>query len=224
MVAGVAWLWPATAGAQSFDCATARSPDEMAICREPGLARLDQELATLQRHELRKLSEADREVYEQHGALFLNARRRCGDRHRCIEQSYRNRIKEFQEFLTASQPDAAKSGGLSEQSTERQASRSKRDADATAAVAAQPEARPAPVAPPADRGRSSDVTVGVEPGAPAPPKASAESTPKRQRKRDRAATAVAAAQSEARPKPAPSTEGSGGSTPTIRWVNPPPAR
>ena len=41
----VGLLLPGVAMAQSFDCAKARSPQEKAICREPGLAALDRSLA-----------------------------------------------------------------------------------------------------------------------------------------------------------------------------------
>lgn len=209
-------LWPATAAAQSFDCRSARSPNELVICREPGLARLDQQLAALQRSEIGKLPNEDRQAFEDHGVLFLNARRRCGESRRCIEQSYINRIKEFQEFLAASQPDEAKSGTSPEPSSERQTSRRTRSTDASR----QPEAGGTTTGPV----RSSDVAVQVEPSPPSTPKASADTAPKRRAKRDSTSRAAAAAQSEARPTRAASTEGSGGSAPTIQWVNPPPAR
>src|SRR5215204_3681760 len=109
LLAASASLWPEIAGAQSFDCRNARSPDEFMVCRDPGLARLDQELATLQRSETDKLPKEARPGFDENATLFQNARRRCGESYRCLEQSYRNRIKEFQDLSTGPGEDA-KSG------------------------------------------------------------------------------------------------------------------
>ena len=74
---------------QSFDCHSAHAADEVTICHEPRLAKLDQDLAALQRNE------AKRDDVEGNEVAFLNARRRCGENRGCIEQSYRNRIQEL---------------------------------------------------------------------------------------------------------------------------------
>src|ERR1044071_3279620 len=55
-------LWPGAAGAQSYNCASAYYPDEHMICREPGLARLDEQLATLFRLQVNKLDKEQREA------------------------------------------------------------------------------------------------------------------------------------------------------------------
>jgi uncharacterized protein len=89
------------ASGQSFDCRKARSADEMTICQESGLAHLDQELASLKRQRKEKHHKAERDEADDNETPFLNARRRCGENHACIEQSYRNRIRE----LTRSVPD-----------------------------------------------------------------------------------------------------------------------
>src|SRR5205823_3070214 len=88
-------LWPAPACAQSLDCRAARAADEATICAQPGLAQLDQELARRYGQERGRLAREQRDEFDEHESLFLNARRRCGDNARCIEQSYRNRIREF---------------------------------------------------------------------------------------------------------------------------------
>ena len=93
-------LWPEPASAQSFNCQMARSADEAMICDEPGLARLDAELGTLYRTEFGRLDKDQREAFQQHETLFLNARRRCAVNYRCIEQSYHNRIRELQDMLS----------------------------------------------------------------------------------------------------------------------------
>jgi uncharacterized protein len=90
------------ASGQSFDCRKARSADEMTICQESGLAQLDQELASLKRQRKEKHHKAEHDEADDNETPFLNARRRCGENHACIEQSYRNRIRE----LTQAVPDA----------------------------------------------------------------------------------------------------------------------
>src|SRR5260370_31967430 len=88
------------AGAQSFDCRTARTTDEQTICQDPELARLDQQLATLYHRDIGNLAEEQREQFQRHETYFLNARRRCGENSHCLGASYRNRINELQGLLT----------------------------------------------------------------------------------------------------------------------------
>jgi uncharacterized protein len=84
------------ASGQSFDCRTTRAADEVTICHEPGLAKLDQDLAALQRQR----HNAKRDDVEDNESAFLNARRRCSENRGCIEQSYRNRIQELARSLS----------------------------------------------------------------------------------------------------------------------------
>ena len=74
----------------------ARAADEVTICHEPGLGKLDQDLAALRRQR----QKADRDDVEDNEIAFLNARHRCGENRGCIEQSYRNRIQEFAQSLS----------------------------------------------------------------------------------------------------------------------------
>ena len=97
-----------------------------------------------------------------------------------------------------------------------QSSREPISAPATSA-AAQPEAKPAP---PPDRGRSGDAAARPEPSASSASNTSIDTPLKPETKRDRKRAADKSVQAEPR---AASTEGSGGSAPVIRWVNPPPA-
>ena len=82
---------PGAESGQSFDCRSAHAADEVTICHEPHLAKLDQDLAALRRQR----NEAKRDDVEGNEIAFLNARRRCGENRGCIEQSYRNRIQEL---------------------------------------------------------------------------------------------------------------------------------
>ena len=84
------------ASGQSFDCRTARAADEVTICHEPGLAKLDHDLAALRRQR----HKAKRDDVEDNEIAFLNARHRCGENRGCIEQSYRNRIQELARSLS----------------------------------------------------------------------------------------------------------------------------
>jgi len=85
-----------SARGQTFDCQTVRTADEVTICHEPGLAKLDQDLSAL-RHQR---NQAKRDDGEDNETPFLNARRRCGENRDCIEQSYRNRIEELARSLS----------------------------------------------------------------------------------------------------------------------------
>lgn len=89
------------ANGQSFDCRHARSADEFTVCQEAGLAKLDQEVASLKHQRKEKHRKAERDEADDNETAFLNARRRCGESRACIEQSYRNRIQE----LTQSSPE-----------------------------------------------------------------------------------------------------------------------
>src|SRR5260370_28093317 len=109
LLVAAASMRPAPASAQSFDCRNARYADEKLICREPGLAQLDQDLATRYRRQLGNLAKDRQDEFQHHEIFFLNARRRCGDNYGCIEQSYRNRIQELDNLVSAeaAQPPAA---------------------------------------------------------------------------------------------------------------------
>jgi uncharacterized protein len=90
----------AIAGAQSFDCRAARTADELIICQNGDLARLDQQLAAAYRRDLATLGPEQRDQFQHNEVAFLNARRRCGEDYRCIAQSYRNRILELQNLTS----------------------------------------------------------------------------------------------------------------------------
>jgi uncharacterized protein len=104
------------AGAQSFDCRAARYPDELTICRESELARLDQQLATLYHRQIGNLAPEHRDQFQRHEIYFLNARRRCGEDSRCIELSYRNRIRELEGLVASAEREGA--GGIAERRPE----------------------------------------------------------------------------------------------------------
>jgi uncharacterized protein len=94
-----AWIGASPAAGQSFDCRNARFADEKTICREAGLGQLDKDLAAAYDRAGKKLSKKEREEFESNETAFVNARHRCGENLACIEQSYRNRLQEFQTLL-----------------------------------------------------------------------------------------------------------------------------
>src|SRR6202043_3113072 len=77
----------------------ARYADERAICQQPRLGQLDQQLASAYDRVMRKLPKEERDAFDNNETAFVTARRRCGDHPDCIEQSYRNRIQELQAAL-----------------------------------------------------------------------------------------------------------------------------
>jgi uncharacterized protein len=85
--------------AQSFNCRYARQPDERAICHDPPLGRLDEELASVYRRLFLRLpKEQGEQLYKEEDA-FLILRSRCGAQRACLEESYRRRIRELEETL-----------------------------------------------------------------------------------------------------------------------------
>jgi uncharacterized protein len=85
--------------AQSFNCRYARHPDERAICQNPGLARLDEELASVYRRLLLRLPKQEGEQLYKEEDAFVILRSRCGVQHSCIEESYRQRLRQLKEAL-----------------------------------------------------------------------------------------------------------------------------
>jgi|HubBroStandDraft_6_1064221.scaffolds.fasta_scaffold34660_6 uncharacterized protein len=225
------------ASGQSFDCRKARSADEMTICQESGLAQLDQQLASLKRQRKEKHHKAERDEADDNETPFLNARRRCGENHACIEQSYRNRIRELSQSVPDEDPErpgrhtdakrsdrqkAVKRDGGKTEDQHTEAEDAKRgatetaiaspgrttDQSATTAIAAPPI--PDREVQPSD---ASAAPVGRQrSGTHGSGDEMAGSEPPKQRSKR---GAPATAQSAAQPAPA--------GAPTIKWVNPPPS-
>jgi uncharacterized protein len=192
-----------TAHGQSFDCRRARSADEWTICQESGLAKLDQELASLKRQRKEKHHKAERDEADDNETAFLNARRRCRENRACLEQSYRNRIQELSR--SSSEDEGEPPNRATAEPTAKTPEKQRAKATATAAPpAAEREVQPTGTfAAAAEPQRSGGEASRVEP---------AEGEPqKRQAKHRTSATARTAGQ--------PARSG----TPTIQWVNPSPS-
>lgn len=92
--AAIVSFGPAPADAQSFDCAKARLPTEIAICDSRRLGRLDEEMASLYfglPHYVRKDLERDQR-------RWLRRRNACRYDEQCIARSYRRRIEELSAY------------------------------------------------------------------------------------------------------------------------------
>ncbi len=84
----------APAWSQSFDCGDADLPAEVAICENPELAELDEEMASL----YFSLPSGVRSEITQSQARWLRQRNACGYNFRCIERAYLQRIEFLSEY------------------------------------------------------------------------------------------------------------------------------
>jgi uncharacterized protein len=85
--------------AQSFSCRYAHRSDERAICHDPLLARLDEELASVYRRLVLRLPKEEGEQLFKEEDAFVTLRNRCGAQRACIAESYRRRIRRLKEEL-----------------------------------------------------------------------------------------------------------------------------
>lgn len=82
------------ADAASFDCSKARTPDEKAVCRNPGLSELDTQMAALWYSYKRfPFLMGASGVRRDDAFQFLADRRRCGANVACLRRVYQARIK-----------------------------------------------------------------------------------------------------------------------------------
>ena len=94
-ILAAALLLSTAASAQSFNCRYARFADEVAICQSPLLSRLDERLS-------RRFYETRNEVggaeLDAEQDAWLRSRRSCGSDEDCIEDAYRERIRELRNY------------------------------------------------------------------------------------------------------------------------------
>ena len=88
-------LLVSSALAQSFNCQYARVPDELVICADPQLSRLDERLSNRFYRLRESLSGADRVRLDQDQSAWLDGRHRCRRDRACIAQAYVSRIAEL---------------------------------------------------------------------------------------------------------------------------------
>ena len=81
----------------SFNCRYARTRGEIAVCRNPGLASLDRQMATQFYRALSRATPGARLILQRSRSRFLNYRDSCGS-DACIAQAYRDRMAEISEI------------------------------------------------------------------------------------------------------------------------------
>jgi uncharacterized protein YecT (DUF1311 family) len=86
---------PHSAGAQSFNCRYAHYADEAAVCQDPALGRLDNQLNSVYNGVMRRLpSEAQRRLDRDEDS-WVAQRRQCGADPACITRAYHQRMHQL---------------------------------------------------------------------------------------------------------------------------------
>lgn len=88
-------LAPTPAESQSFNCARASTPTERAICQNPMLGNLDEEMADIYQNVRARLSGNNRQVLIDEQRAWLRARDNCGASVGCIQDAYNWQIGEL---------------------------------------------------------------------------------------------------------------------------------
>ncbi len=88
------------ARAASFDCARARSPDEHAICADPGLSNLDSRLTGLLDLDEGTVAMGQRGDMQDAQSAWVKMRSRCGADRACLRARYETRLKQVTDHLT----------------------------------------------------------------------------------------------------------------------------
>lgn len=81
----------------SFDCGSARTRGEIAVCNDNGLAALDVNMATQYRRALAAAAPDERALLQSTRDRFLRYRDRCPDR-QCIADAYVGRMREIRDI------------------------------------------------------------------------------------------------------------------------------
>lgn len=91
-------LLPFSAQAASYDCTQARTSAEIAVCANPGLNRLDEDMAVLYRSLFNELPRRQAERMRQDQRSWLTARNSCGADVRCLRARYQERMSRLNEY------------------------------------------------------------------------------------------------------------------------------
>jgi len=85
-------------GRPSFDCSSARSRGEVAVCADSGLSALDLNMATQYGRALASASPDQRDLLRDTARRFYAFRDRCPDR-QCIANAYVGRMREIRDII-----------------------------------------------------------------------------------------------------------------------------
>lgn len=91
-------LVPFVASAASFDCTRADTAAEIAVCDNPSLNRLDEDLAVEYRALLRRLPPRRAEMVRQDQRSWIAARDSCRADVRCLRARYQERSARLNEY------------------------------------------------------------------------------------------------------------------------------
>jgi uncharacterized protein len=84
--------------AQSFNCRDAQKPDEVLICQNPQLAKLDEQMASMYFRLRNSLSGTARSRLEADQTAWLQERYGCGRDAGCIRGMYERRIEQLAKY------------------------------------------------------------------------------------------------------------------------------
>ena len=105
-VAASLFLLPQSTDAQSFNCGKARTADEIAICHDPWLGDLDEEMSDIFYSLMNELVRADPSGYRHQQAQlrseqkdWLRRRGWCRSDVHCIGNAYTKRIEELRSYF-----------------------------------------------------------------------------------------------------------------------------
>lgn len=89
---------PQQSASPSFSCGAARTRGEIAVCRDPGLATLDRQMAAQFNSALASADTQERALLLRTRSDFLRFRDRCPS-DACIAQTYQGRIREIRDIM-----------------------------------------------------------------------------------------------------------------------------
>jgi len=99
VLAMLAAMMPTALAAASFDCSSARSADERAICSHRTLNDRDVRMALLYGLDLRLVPMGTRDTMRRDQARWLDQRRACAANAACLRASYDRRIAALQAVI-----------------------------------------------------------------------------------------------------------------------------
>ncbi|HRX59952.1 MAG TPA: lysozyme inhibitor LprI family protein [Candidatus Competibacter sp.] len=91
-------LLPLAVQAASYDCTRAETAAEIAVCSNPGLNRMDEDLAVEYRSLLNQLPPRRAELVRQDQRSWLNARDSCGADVQCLRARYQERSARLNQY------------------------------------------------------------------------------------------------------------------------------
>ncbi|HEU5285557.1 MAG TPA: hypothetical protein VFU20_03470, partial [Sphingomicrobium sp.] len=89
---------PQPTASPSFNCRTARSRGEIAVCNDPGLAALDRQMAAQFSTALAQADSGQRALLQRTRSDFLRYRDNCPS-NACIAETYRGRMREIRDIM-----------------------------------------------------------------------------------------------------------------------------